>query len=587
MASNICRWLFVCCVPLIFLSGCGGSKKVINPYDQREKREAVAAEQRQAQKSEDLGAPVDVSSAMPVSRQPGAEDLLLPTLTLINERIYAYEQKYKTWQGFQRSKGALIHDQEMVNKISDCRVQLQNILVAYNALHQRLIGKESLDAAQLLAGESLAGINEQDINYLESNCNQLLTKTDGDPVVTEAGMKNLFEEELRIQKAYDIGDYDQIIAVYEQLPLSVGQVPPYNTTYQYGQALLKSRREPEARKIFSGLLEDIRQQGHAQWEMRLLELMGDLDFGMELYDAAQQRYEEIAASYEQLRRKNERADKQLEALKVRDQQGDAVKAYASLLKNQLGYNPERDGYGVVFQADRYVQQYPYSPVSSNVDQLLTVAREQADYWLESVLKRADNLAAKRKFQEALLLIERVPRGVLPPEKQALLQKKTEDLSTSESISIETHRLVQEQELQEGWNKAMTYLEAKEYDQAIEEFAKLLETAYADKARNRIDEAARLAALDDRKRAADLFLRAKRTDDMESRIKLLYASRQLLQDILVKYPQSDLTSRIKENLNRVEEEIRGIDPALLTAPDLLGGESPPVESMIVNPLQPVQ
>ena len=96
------------------------------------------------------------------------------------------------------------------------------------------------------------------------------------------------------------------------------------------------------------------------------------------------------------------------------------------------------------------------------------------------------------------------------------------------------------------------------------------TSYDDRARQKIDEAANLAAREDRRRAAELFVRSGRTHDLWSRKKLLLASRQLLQDILIKYPQSDIVDKVKRNLQRIDEEIAKIDPNLLSAPMTVNG-----------------
>ena len=117
---------------------------------------------------------------------------------------------------------------------------------------------------------------------------------------------------------------------------------------------------------------------------------------------------------------------------------------------------------------------------------------------------------------------------------------------------------------------MKLLEAKEYDKAIEGFAKLFRTPYEEKARARIDEAAKLGAQEDRQKAADLFVRSSGSRDQETKKKLLLSSRQLLQGILVKYPQSGLTDKVQKNLSRIEEELKAIDPSLLTAPPSKGG-----------------
>ena len=565
-----CKWpnQITWCL-LLMLSGCVAQKQVIDPYSAQQQRDDINMRQGQEGINEkSVTMDMQEPTVLPV------KDMLMPTLTLINDRIYAYEQKLEALRELQEKAVSSVPSQDTLNAMSDCRVQLQNVLVEYNALNQRLLQKTDLQAAQLLAADSLLQISEKDINYLESSCQNLMAV----PLVPQqqslVHTRTLHAEEQLLKAAAAVDDYAKVISHYEQLPLEAGQTPSFDTTFLYGQALLKTHREPEARKVFADLLTVIRKQDQAQWEFRLMQLIGDLEFGLEIFDSAKGRYKELAAIYEGLSAENEWALQQLSALDRNVYQSDEVRLYAQLLKAYLGYNPDRDGYGVVEQAQKYIAKYPYSPVASNADLVLERAKKEADAWLKSVLARIDRLVEEKKFQEALLLIERVPRDILPVEKQEMLRRKSEQLLTAESISIETTRLVQKQELQEEWNQGMLLLEGREYDQAIEVFTSLSASSYADKARERIDEAAKLAAREDRQRAAEIFMRANRTADLESRIKLLLASRTLLQDILIKYPQSGLSDKVNRNLARIEEEVNRIDPTLLTTPVTVGEGTTP-------------
>ncbi len=565
-----CKWpnQIIWCL-LLVLSGCVAQKQVVDPYSSRQQRDDISMRQGlEGINGKSVTLDMQEPTVLPV------KDMLMPTLTLINDRIYAYEQKMEALRDLQEKAVSSASSQDTLNAMSDCRVQLQNVLVEYNALNQRLLQKTDLQAAQLLAADSLLQISEKDINYLESSCQNLMAV----PLVPQqqslVHTRTLHAEEQLLKAAAAVDDYAKVISHYEQLPLEAGQAPSFDTTFLYGQALLKTHREPEARKVFADLLTVIRKQDQAQWEFRLMQLIGDLEFGLEIFDSAKGRYKELAAIYEGLSTKNEWALQQLSALDRNVYQTDEVRSYAQLLKVYLGYNPDRDGYGVVEQAQKYIAKYPYSPVASNADLVLERAKKEADAWLKSVLARIDRLVEEKKFQEALLLIERVPRDILPVEKQEMLRRRSEQLLTAESISIETTRLVQEQELQEEWNQGMLLLEGREYDQAIEVFTSLSASSYADKARERIDEAAKLAAREGRQRAAEIFMRANRTADPESRIKLLFASKTLLQDILIKYPQSGLSDKVNRNLARIEEEINRIDPTLLTTPVTVGEGTAP-------------
>ncbi|WP_457573716.1 tetratricopeptide repeat protein [Desulfolithobacter sp.] len=585
--------LLWCLIPAVLLGGCVAGQQVIDPYKARSEREAAM----QAARQQEVREPAPLAPA-PAPGQPSSphvadvsptigDDLLMPVLALINDRIYAYEQKLEAWKEFRVRAEELGLDSEQQEKITSCQEQLQNLYVGYNGLHEALLQEDRLDAARLLATRSLLELEKKDIEFLEGDCPGLISGSGGATLIATTRSRTLQEIREAIDQAMLERKYDEVIRLYREFTADPKQQPPYDMTYRYGMALLKSREDEAARDVFLGLLEELKRQDAVRKQFELMQLVGDLQFGMEQYEAAKKQYNDIVDTYSRLAEKNEWALQQLASLDVGDQQADEVRAYADLLRAYLEYIPDRDGYLVVEKARSFIDTYPYSPVASAVDRLLKTVKDQADTWFNtSIMARIDSLAGEKKYQEALELLQDVDRGILPAEKQQLLKEKTEELTTLQAIEAETRRLQREQELQEQWNRAMAHLEAKEYDQAIEIFSSFLDNpSYAGKARQRIDEAARLAAQEDRRRAAELFVRANRTHDLESRKKLLFASRRLLQDILVKYPQTDLTDKVKRNLQRIEEEIAAIDPALLDNPTTVDGTpvEPEIQPSITVPI----
>lgn len=575
---SIPRVFRLLCIPAlvgstVFSGGCVADKQMVPPYQGRAQRE-VAMQQPGYERR-----PV-VEEKLPESRVPAAssprmqpdaeDDLLLPILTHINERIFSYEQKLADWNAREEQSTGPERSLEEQEKIDDCRQQMRDILDRYDELHRQLLGEDSVTTADLFEGQTLLNLEKQDFQFLEGDCSRIPEKeqsADSGLSMDKAVSRQKSEE---INSAFADGDYEKTIEVYEALLADTFQDLPYELTLAYGKSLMKTGRESESRKVFRDLLDRIRQNDQALWEFQLMQLIGNLDFALGSYDAAKKQYDEIVRTYEDLKGKNDWAKQQLSALNVADEQSEEVRAYAEVLRSYLVYNPDRDGFTVVRKAEAFVDAYPYSLVASSADHLVTISREKAEQWYQKLLKQVDALAAEEKYQEALLVLERVPRTILPLEKQQELAARATELTTTEAITRESRKLALEQQLQEDWNTGMTFLERKEYDQAIEAFKKLLDSSYGDRARARITEAANLAAQEDRKRAAELFVRSNRTHDLESRKKLLLSSRQLLQDILIKYPQSDLVDKVKRNLERIDKEIKGIDPTLLSLPVTLNG-----------------
>ncbi|WP_157470358.1 hypothetical protein [Desulfobulbus elongatus] len=533
--SSSCKSLvLLSCLCGLILSGCAGSD-MVDPYDARSQREAAAGREKTGQPQTEV-----------VRR-----DVLMPVMSSINGRIRAYEQKVEEWREVERKTATMNLPQEKLNRIDECRSHLQHILIEYNALQRQLQQETRIEAAQLLAGNSLLQLNQQDIDYLESGCGkfQAELKSAAQTVVAAP-------PDPQIKEAFDGGDYGQVINLYGQVAAS-GQVPAPATTFQYGQALLKNHQEAEANRVLGELLGQIRQQqGQDELLLRLLQSVADLNFGLEAHDEARKHYEDlIRLSIEKGAQRDEWAGLQLAALLPTSAIPPAeMKEYSSLLNNYLAYVPKRDGFNVVERADTFLRTYPTSHLAANVNLIKRMTREQNDRWVNQgggrIEAQAGGLAAAQP---------------VVPGTTALPPGDSTGTATGQSAGGGfVTAVADERTLQEEYDRGVAHLQAREYDKAIERFSRLQRTSYEAKARPQLEEASRLAAQEMRQKAAELFVRASNSRDPEDKRKLLLASRDLLQGILVKYPQSGLTDRVQKNLARIEAELRAVD-ATNTAP----------------------
>jgi len=558
------RHSLVFCLCGLLLLSCGPVGSLIDPAETRDRRQTTTRQEGSVQ-----------SSSKVVQR-----DLSMPALTLINNRIYTYEQKLEEWNEAERKPVFLALSQEKLNKFNECKSQLHDILVEYNGLQKRLLQQNRVDSAQLLAGDALLQLNQQDIDYLEGGCSRLLVELKTTTPRPEA----VAAADPQVKAAFEGVDYDRVITLYGQAASTPGLIPAYETTFQYGQALLKNHQEAIARKVFTDLLARVRQQqGPDALLFQLIQVSGDLDFSAGFYDEARRQYEELVRlSMERGGHKEEWAGLQLAGLQYGSAKPEEMKEYSILLKNYLAFTPKRDGYAVAEQAEKFLLTYPASRLVASVNIIDKTTREQSDAWLNQGIKRIEALANERKSHESQTAVQ--PAGPDNPPLQGGLDvvKSTEPVAST----AQQAPAFDEKALQEDYNKGIKLLEVKEYDKAIEAFTKLSRTPYEEKARARIEEAAKLGAQEDRQKAADLFVRSSSSRDPEGKKKLLLSSRQLLQGILVKYPQSGLTDKVKKNLSRIEEELRAIDPTLLTAPPAKGGAYVPSTSRSARPMPSV-
>jgi len=545
LTSSYKPLVLVSCLCGLVFSGCAFDNGMVDPAEARAKREAAVRRDK--------------------PEQPATEavrrDVLMPVMSSINSRIRAYEQKIEEWREVERKTATMALPQEKLNRIDECRSHLQHILIEYNALQKQLQQETQIEAAQLLAGNSLLQLNQQDIDYLESGCGKFLAELKSASQAVAAA-----PPDPQIKAAFDSGDYGQVLNLYGQTGSMPGQVPAAETTFQYGQALLKNHQEAEAQKVLGELLGRVRQQkGQDELLLRVLQSVADLNFGLESYDEARKQYEELVrVSIEKGALRDEWAGLQLAGL----QSGGAVpaemKEYSMLLRNYLAFVPKRDGYNVAERADKFLLAYPASRLAANVNMIKKTSREQADAWLSQGIKRIETQAGERKAQE--------PPAVGGPVTGPAAQPG--DAMTAGSgpavVTPPTTAVGNEKALQEDYDKGVAHLQAKEYDKAIERFNRLQRTPYEAKARPQMEEAAKLGAQDMRQKAAELFVRATNSRDTEEKRKLLLSSRDLLQNILVKYPQSGLTDKVQKNLARIEAELRAVDAGAAPRPATGGG-----------------
>jgi hypothetical protein len=125
-------------------------------------------------------------------------------------------------------------------------------------------------------------------------------------------------------------------------------------------------------------------------------------------------------------------------------------------------------------------------------------------------------------------------------------------------------------LQENWDQAVADAQAKKYDESIALFSGLLNTSYGAEARKQIEDISRIAAQENRKQAAELFVRSNRATTPEAQKKLLLSSRSLLEDILRKYPQSGLSDKVRRNLSRIDQELAGMEETVVPPPVQFNG-----------------
>jgi len=236
--------------------------------------------------------------------------------------------------------------------------------------------------------------------------------------------------------------------------------------------------------------------------------------------------------------------------------------YSELLRDYLSYTAEIDGYSVVWRAETFLQNYPYSPVSTNVEIIKEETLSAADQWFGAKLEEADRLAGDGQTQEALNLLQMLPQDKLSPDQLVRVKDKADALVLADAVDRESEKIAQLQALQSVWNEASAQADSGDADGAIRSLNQLFGTEFDQRARERVDELALTAATSERRRAADIFVRSTKAGDIDSQKTLLAESWQVLNDILLKYPEVEIADRVKGNIGTVEKRINDVDPMFL-------------------------
>ncbi len=580
-----------CC--LLMLTGCFQAPKRVLPGDAAG---GVRAGQQQgsgtSSASGQAGATaqgpkyLDVTDNKDISFEQVSQETVNPSLQYLNARIYAYGQKLDRYKELDKQSLTANLSQKETEQMVNCFKDLRQIMDRYTTVQESLLRSGGAS----LSGTEMMSLQSSDIEFLESPCGKLLATTDKDgPIFGQRSQPtDLSQLETMIERYTDNKQYEEIVQVWLQVPPEQVDRVNLKTRLRYANALMYLHQEEQAARVYQQIVDRMSASEEQSSDLiSLRKVLADLYTASGNYPAAEEQYKKISQDFTTLTSIEEWSKLQLSILERSVAGSPELTEYSGLLRNYLGFIPEKDGYKVVWQAEEFLTNYPYSAVSSNVDLIKASAQQKADAWMNGFMEKVDQLVAEKKFPEAIELVDNAPIDLIDEGKRNALKVKKEDFVLAESVEKETNRLANVQELQRKWNSGMLLVKAERYDEAIGLFTEMLDTEYSVKAKEKITEVSQLAAREERRKAADLFIRFTKTTDVESQKKLLIESRKILKEILVKYPDVDIADKVRGNIQRVEQEMNAIDPTLLMRVEGGGPQTMSEEVDIFETTQGVQ
>ncbi len=493
----------------------------------------------------------------------------LPPMIFINDRIFEYGRKLDRWKELDAQSVTMQLGEEEATQMVRCFRRLQGVMNGYSDLRSAILQSQKVVTSKDITNKDIFDLQKNDLIFTESACGRLLAETDEQSTGWEKREKgaDLAQLETLIDRNAKNNENEEIVRVWGQIPeFQLGRVG-LRTKILYGNALMHLHQEEKASEIYLQVVKQMSDSDEQATDLvSLRKLLADLYTASGNYREATIQYNKISDDYVNIGRLEEWSKLQLSILDRSMEGSPELLEYSTMLRNFLGFIPEQDGYKIVWEAEKFLNDYPYSPVSSNVDIIKEEAQKKADGWLNGFMAEVDAFAAEKKFAEALELLVVIPTDIISPEQQLDVKAKKDELLLAEAVDRETNKMEKIQELQRKWNNGLLLARDGKYDEAIVTFTHLLDTEYAIKAEDKISEMALEAAKADRREAANLFIRFTKTTDIESKKKLLIESRKLLKDILVKYPEVEIAAKVAGNIERVEQEMNALDPNLLILAD---------------------
>lgn len=572
------KWLLLlACCPLM-LGGClYDQKRIVDPAAPAVSGQDRSLKMKRAEELAGKSIPEQEADqyhgALQVDGRPGTPggevNSLTPSMDEVAARMSEYKKKMERWRERDRQSAVTRMSADDSERMVRCFQELQKVLNGYNRLYEILLQQSSMPKGSGVGGitvKEVYDLQQSDIAFVDGICGQMVAADDMNWTgqAQHEGEEGLASMEAAIAQYATNGQNEELVQAWRQLPETTASRLQLGAKILYAKALIALQQEEEASEVFRQVLDRaILPDGSRSELLSVRKILADLFVASGRYKDAEEQYLEISKIYREMGRIEEWSILQLSMLQKNDQGAPELKEYSDLLKKYLGFNPVKDGYTVVWQADRFLQQYPYSPVASNVDLIRTSVREQADKWSKGMLT---GVAGAAELQQTQIEPEKPETfdAAASSESQISAQpvEKADITAPVETVKNEIAGIGNTQELESNWNEGVVLMEGAQYDQAIEKFKLLLGTDYSGKAEKKIAEASLLAAEAERRKAADIFIRFTKVSDLESKKKLLIESRSRLLGILRKYPGVEIRDKIMGNIKRVEKEMDAIDPALL-------------------------
>ncbi|MFH1216548.1 MAG: hypothetical protein V1706_08605 [Pseudomonadota bacterium] len=521
------RLLGVTCM-LALLAGCGAAKsswEVVSPKRKVPPYEEVQAP-AQIPEVPAVMAPVPVVAETP---KPSLFSLreIMPDRKFVDGRKEVYGTRAGQWRDLADSFAMYDYPMPEKERWRECYELLTGIVDGYGKLNA-MLDQEGVMPEQKNAAPFV--VFQQDITFYEKNCQAVFS-------VAAAALPGQLDKyrDVVSRQGEDVlhyraeqGDSAGVISSYENLrTTNPGISTSIDARRMYGQALKDEGRLAEAAPVLldvAGSMTDM--EG---WPLRMQ--AAEIFFALGDFEKARKEYQRVDRLFSSMKEVGSNVADRLSLLDGQGEHDMELDLFRQSLLGRLTWDGKNLPTELVDGVRLLEQDFPESSYAGMARALL------------------DELSGKAVSDEgeSVTPANETGSGIRPPDAEG-------------TVIMETLR---KEALDDKWNDGVAMLDQLQFDQAIVLFGELAkEEEYRFKAQEKLVEASNLAAAELRKEAAALFVKSRNLQNPEEKGKLLLESRRLLLQVMEKYPQTEIVDKVKQNLLAIEEQLRGLNPALL-------------------------
>lgn len=461
----------------------------------------------------------------------------------VNSRVKLYDDKAGKWQILEdkmRTFG-LSHEQE--KEWLQCTGLLSGLVSGYEAI---------LDGQ----GDPLVVIRK-DISFAESDCDEMFAVHTA--LIPELLAKFQAEASGQAEAVIDYyaerKEYHQVVAAYENAREFTGKAPVDLRLQEiYGRALLHIGRLEKAALVFSQVLAE--NGPYEKWPLRLE--VAELLIASGQYEKARAEYlhlAEILNSWDEI---NKSVTDKLALLFAAEDHARELALYSQALHAFLSFGGESMPNALESAVRELQGKYPGGIHTTAGALLYQQAEEQVRQNTALHLATVEQFSDAKEFKKAFDMLAGMKQSRLPDDCMAQVDTALSAVNNARAQYVELEKEKRIQGLADQWQEGLNLLDMELYDDSITVFMQLLGTKYDSKAAIEIENASLQAAKSLRKKAAALFIKARKATTPTARKALLEESRELLQSILTRYPQVEIADKVAVNVKVIDEQLLALE-----------------------------